>query len=162
MDGVDSKNEHGGKHYEAMKVPELLAIDRVMEVLKKLAPVEWGRLLPGRAQSDRINYPPLIVWRFRDTSTTEPNLVNVEGKIFEAIARFQGRVKWSIQKPGRNIVLTTAKVLELEKSFRSDAETLKAVATTDPMHANEAHTDLAAIIELLDGLAAKLNSTRQP
>jgi hypothetical protein len=138
-----------------MKVPELLAIDRVMEALEKLAPVEWGRLLPGKAQSDRFNYPPLIVWRFRDASMTEIDLGSVEGKVFREITHFQGRVKWSIQKPGRNIVLTTAKVLELEKSLRSDAEVLKTVATTDPKHANEAHADLAAIVDLLNRLAAE-------
>ena len=139
-----------------MNIPETLAIDHIMEVLEKLSPVEWGRLLPGKAQPKRLNYPPLIVWRFREASNTvEHDLGRVEGKIFDAIKHFKGHVKWSIQKPGRNIVLTTAMFWKFENSggFRSDAEVLKTLAAIDPKHGNEAHTDLAAIVEMLDRLA---------
>ena len=135
----------------------MLAIDRIREVLEKLAPVEWSRLLPGEGMHDRLNYPPLIVWRFKETTTHDSDSSDIEDDICSTIKGFKGLVAWRIEKPGRNFVLTTEKFLELEQSgnFRSSAEVLKELAATHPQHGNEAHTDLAAIVDLLDRLAAE-------
>jgi hypothetical protein len=64
--------------------------------LQLFGEIEWGRSGIIITKDNNWNYPPSVVWRYKD------RVEKVEKAIVKAVNSFQGNVKWTIIFSGRN------------------------------------------------------------
>lgn len=120
----------------------------VLRILGSVANVAWGRFGTGSTADGPA--APLVVWRYHD----EPKWA--AGVMMNAVATFEGRYTWVLEKPGRNWVLwPDREKQEFESGYwASDAEYLALLAERDPEFCDRATADLR---DLFDHLAATLH-----
>jgi hypothetical protein len=115
----------------------------VMDVMQKFGELAWGKCGGINGIEDNLKYPPVIVWRFKES---QPGL---ELTIKKAVESFKGNVEWEIQFTGRNWVIAPKRVREFQeqRGYRVDVESLSALANEEPDFGREANEDLPGLAE---------------
>jgi hypothetical protein len=65
-------------------------------VLKLFGEIEWGRSGIIITKDEEWNYPPTVVWRYKDRAEI------IEKSIVNSVNSFHGNVRWAIIFSGRN------------------------------------------------------------
>lgn len=70
------------------------------DVIQLFGEIEWGRSGIIITRDENWNYPPSVVWRYKN------RVEKIEKSIVNAVNSFQGNVKWAIVFSGRNWFIT--------------------------------------------------------
>lgn len=119
----------------------------VIEILQIFGELAWAKCGDINSQEDNLKYPPVIVWRFKES---QPGL---ELTIKKAVESFKGNVEWEILFTSRNWVIYPKWVREFQeqRGYRVDVEALSALANEEPDFGRKANEDLP-------GLAKKIKN----
>ncbi|WP_169813081.1 hypothetical protein [Nocardia jejuensis] len=119
--------------------------EEALRTLDIMGDIEWFGLDVGYDDISARRTPPHMIWRYK----TEPP--GFDEWVRSAVSSFAGKVKWTIDKPGRNWVLLPQRVMdEVAKSPGADAKKIyHAVGVEDPVFAEEAISDLRPLFSYL-------------
>ncbi|MBP0036039.1 MAG: hypothetical protein J7524_23230 [Roseofilum sp. Belize BBD 4] len=115
----------------------------VIEVLQEIQEIEWGKCNSIEGVEENLYYPPIIVWRFKNSNQT------IESLIVKAVESFQGNVDWEITKTRKNWVISPKKIREFQeqKKYRIYTEALSDLSEKNPEFCRQANEDVPALAQ---------------
>ncbi len=116
----------------------------VLDILRMAGELEWARI--GIGAEGATPGAPLLVWRY----VAEPSWF--AHTISSAVAGYDGKLRWVIEKPGRNWVLWPEREkLEFETgNWGTDSLYLAHLTATDPEFCVCALDDLAGLLDHIE------------
>lgn len=130
----------------------------LIDAIEKVCVLEWYsyRKYPTISSELKMAAPPAIVWRYDDKSTSHEQIDLITRVVQETIDQHKGKIAWAFGKVGRNWVLHTKRVADLEQSstFKKEIEIQDHIALTAPQFGINAFNDLSLII---NGIISKLS-----
>lgn len=115
----------------------------IIDILEQFSKLEWARWGNIRDDEEQLNFPPVMVWRFK-----EPKEI-LERKIVEAVENFEGNIKWKIFQSDKNWVLEPERVRTFieEGNYRVDSHAFADMAKLEPEIGKAANEELPRLAE---------------
>jgi hypothetical protein len=120
------------------------------DVLQSFAEFEWGKGSIYIKKDEDWQYPPVIVWRYKEKDERRDQL------IVEAVESFEGSTKWAIsfrdreRLPGRNWMITPQRLEKFRKEIKDDPDIFDvegAFAATEPEVGEVANREIPQLAE---------------
>ncbi len=120
----------------------------IIDVLGELGDYEWYGRYPSRDSSgDQLNFPPTVIWRYKQRDA------DLNNKIKKIVENFEGNVTWDLYEAGRNrnMVLVPKRLGEITKlkGLLGDVDAAYFLMNEEPEFGQIANKDLKDLAKLI-------------